>query len=64
MKNKEKEEQKKVELKRRQRRHGRWRLSENGWSSVAEPELSPIQQSLAGSPVAGESRALALNHYG
>jgi hypothetical protein len=51
---KEKGEQKKTELKMRQRRHGKWRVSENGWSSVAEPELSPIQQSVAGTPVAGE----------
>lgn len=47
-------EQKKVELIMRQKRHGKWRASENGWSSVAEPELSPIQQSVAGTPVAGE----------
>jgi len=61
---KEKGEQKKVELKMKQRRYGKWRLSENGWSSVVEPELSPIQQSVAGSPVAGKSKAMALNRHG
>ena len=54
----EKSEQKKIELKFRARRHGKWKLGENEWSSVAEPELSPIDQSLAGSPVAGESPSL------
>lgn len=54
VKKKEREEQKKLELRRRQWRRGKWRVSENGWSSVAEPELSPIQQSVAGSPIAGE----------
>lgn len=51
---KEKSEQKKIELKLRARRHGKWKLAENGWSSVAEPDLSPIEQSLAGSPVIGK----------
>jgi hypothetical protein len=55
LKKKEKEGQKKLELRTRQRRRGKWRVSENGWSSVAEPDLSPIQQSVAGSPVAGKS---------
>lgn len=64
MKKKEKGEQKKVELKMKQRRHGKWRLTENGWSSVVEPELSPIQQSVAGSPVAGKSKAMAVNRHG
>ena len=59
LKRKEKEEQKKTELKLRQGRHGKWKLSENGWSSVVEPELSPIQQSVAGSPVAGKSKCWA-----
>jgi hypothetical protein len=63
LKKKEKGEQKKIELKIRQR-HGKWKLSENGWSSVAEPELSPIQQSVVGTPVAGESRLLTANHHG
>jgi hypothetical protein len=49
----EKAEKKKLEVKARQRRHGKWRHSENGWSSVAEPDLSPIVQSLAGSPTRG-----------
>jgi hypothetical protein len=50
---KAKEAQKKLDARLRQRRHGKWRLSESGWSSVAEPDLSPIIQSLAGSPVRG-----------
>jgi len=54
LKKKERAEQKKIESKMRQRRHGKWRASETGWSSVFEPELSPIQQSEAGTPVAGE----------
>lgn len=53
-KRKEREEQKKLEVRLKQRRRGKWRLSENGWSSVAEPDLSPIVQSLAGSPVRGQ----------
>ncbi len=55
-KKREKEELKKCELKLRQRYiYGRWKLSENGWSTVAEPELSPIPQSVSGSPIVGES---------
>ncbi|OWO98920.1 hypothetical protein B2J93_7007 [Marssonina coronariae] len=45
------ERKKKLEQKMKQRRRGKWKLSENGWSSVAEPDLSPIVQSLAGTPV-------------
>jgi predicted ribosome quality control (RQC) complex YloA/Tae2 family protein len=52
-KRKEKIEQKKLKVELKQRRHGKWRLSEDGWSSVAEPELSPIIQSLTGSPTRG-----------
>ncbi|EKD15388.1 uncharacterized protein L3040_001755 [Drepanopeziza brunnea f. sp. 'multigermtubi'] len=40
----------KYEQRMKQRRHGKWQLSDNGWSSVAEPELSPIVQSVVGSP--------------
>jgi hypothetical protein len=49
----EKMEQKKWHLKLKQRKRGRWDAGENGWSSVAEPDLSPIGQSLAGTPVKG-----------
>jgi hypothetical protein len=52
-KKKEKEEQKKIDSKMRQRRTGKWRATETGWSSVFEPELSPILQSEPGTPVAG-----------
>ncbi|KAK2626402.1 hypothetical protein QTJ16_004664 [Diplocarpon rosae] len=45
------EKKKKLEQKMKQRRRGKWKLSENGWSSVAEPDLSPIVQSLVGTPV-------------
>ncbi|PBP24114.1 hypothetical protein BUE80_DR005000 [Diplocarpon rosae] len=45
------ENKKKLEQKIKQRRRGKWKLSENGWSSVAEPDLSPIVQSQAGTPV-------------
>ncbi|KAI9054675.1 hypothetical protein LZ554_001827 [Drepanopeziza brunnea f. sp. 'monogermtubi'] len=41
---------KKYEQRMKQRRRGKWQLSDNGWSSVAEPELSPIVQSVVGSP--------------
>ncbi len=64
LKKKEKGEQKKIELKMRQRRRGKWKLSEHGWSSVAEPDLSPIQQSIAGTPAADECEALAANDHG
>lgn len=52
-KKKEKEKRKRMELKMKQRRHGKWKLSEDGWRSVAEPELSPIVQSVVGSPARG-----------
>lgn len=44
-KRREKAERKKIEEGMRQRRLGRWRPDGNGWSSVAEPHLSPIVQS-------------------
>ena len=50
----EKEKRKKMELKMKQRRRGIWKLSEDGWHSLAEPELSPIIQSVAGSPGKGK----------
>jgi hypothetical protein len=53
-KKKEKERRKTMELKMKQRRHGKWKLSEHGWSSVAEPELSPVVQSVVGSPERGK----------
>ncbi|XMA16264.1 hypothetical protein WAI453_009055 [Rhynchosporium graminicola] len=46
------ENKKHMEKKMKQRRRGKWQLSENGWSSVAEPDLSPIIQSKVGTPVA------------
>jgi hypothetical protein len=49
----EKNELKKRRLKLKQRRYGKWNAGDNGWSSVAEPDLSPIRQSLVGSPVRG-----------
>jgi len=54
--------EKELEMRLRQRRQGKWRLSENGWSSVAEPDLSPIVQSIAGSPSRGKL-SLLLKHY-
>ncbi|KAL5316425.1 hypothetical protein ACEPPN_015472 [Leptodophora sp. 'Broadleaf-Isolate-01'] len=48
------ENKKKMEKKMKQRRRGKWQLSENGWSSVAEPDLSPIIQSVVGTPVIGK----------
>ncbi|KAH7314188.1 hypothetical protein BKA65DRAFT_411873, partial [Rhexocercosporidium sp. MPI-PUGE-AT-0058] len=45
------ENKKKMEKKMKQRRRGKWQLSENGWSSVAEPDLSPIMQSVVGTPI-------------
>lgn len=56
-KKRENAEKKRLELKARQRRYGKWRASENGWSSVAEPDLSPIVQSLIGSPIRGSLKA-------
>lgn len=52
----EREEQKRRHLKLKQRKRGRWQVDENGWSSVAEPDLSPIGQSVAGTPVQGMSK--------
>ncbi|KAH7391495.1 hypothetical protein BKA64DRAFT_106401 [Cadophora sp. MPI-SDFR-AT-0126] len=51
------ENKKKMEKKMKQRRRGKWQLSENGWSSVAEPDLSPIIQSVVGTPIAELSPA-------
>jgi hypothetical protein len=51
---KDRGQKKKSELKARMRRDGRWKSEENRWSLVIEPDLSPIVQSLAGSPVRGE----------
>lgn len=51
---KDRTNQKAWESKIKQRRRGKWKLSENGWSSVAEPDLSPIVQSVAGSPTRGQ----------
>ena len=59
-KKKEKEKRKKMELKVKQRRYGRWKLGEEGWHSLAEPELSPIIQSVAESPGKGEIYSLAI----
>jgi hypothetical protein len=59
-KKKEKEKRKTLELKIKQRRRGKWKLSEDGWRSVAEPELSPIVQSVVGSPARGQFNTLAL----
>ena len=50
----DKMEQKRWYLKLKQRKRGRWNVGENGWSSVAEPDLSPIGQSLVGTPVKGQ----------
>lgn len=58
-KKKDKEKRKKTELKMKQRRHGKWKLSEDGWHSLAEPDLSPITQSVAGSPGKGKFHSLA-----
>jgi hypothetical protein len=49
-----KAEQKKINVRARQRMHGHWGLNDNGWSSVAEPELSSIIQSVAGTPMRGK----------
>ncbi|CZR62453.1 uncharacterized protein PAC_12350 [Phialocephala subalpina] len=40
----------KRERELRLRRRGKWQLSDNGWKSVVEPDLSPIAQSLEGTP--------------
>jgi hypothetical protein len=53
----EKIRQKKLRFRSKQRMHGRWNAGENGWSSVAEPDLSPIRQSLLGSPTTGQWNA-------
>lgn len=45
------------EQEKRLRRQGKWQLSDNGWTSVAEPDLSPIAQSLAGTSEAGTPEA-------
>ncbi|RDL33666.1 uncharacterized protein BP5553_08034 [Venustampulla echinocandica] len=47
----------KLAAKMKDRRSKRWRPSETAWSSVVEPELSPIEQSSAGSPVKRNSSA-------
>jgi len=64
MKKKEKAQQKRIEMKVKQSRYGKWKLGEGGWSSVVEPDLSPIEQSLAGSPVVGKFTALVCSESG
>jgi hypothetical protein len=54
IKRKEKAERKKAEGKSKQKRRGKWMASDNGWSSVAEPTLSPILQSVVGTPLKGQ----------
>jgi len=49
-KRREKAESRKKDLATRLRRMGRWKRGESGWSSVLEPELSPIEQSTTGTP--------------
>jgi hypothetical protein len=49
----EKMDEKLWQIRLMQRRRGRWNAGENGWSSVAEPDLSPVMQSVVGSPVKG-----------
>ncbi|TVY53356.1 hypothetical protein LCER1_G005055, partial [Lachnellula cervina] len=44
-------EQKKLETKLYPSRLPRWKATENEWSSIVEPTLSPVEQSLAGSPL-------------
>jgi hypothetical protein len=53
LKRKEKVERKKSESKSKQKRRGKWKAGDNGWSSAAEPGLSPILQSVAGTPITG-----------
>ena len=50
---KERAEKKRMELRARVRKEGRWKNEGNRWSMVTEPELSPILQSIAGSPMRG-----------
>lgn len=47
-------EQKKLETKLYPSRLPRWKATENEWSSIVEPTLSPVEQSLAGSPLRGQ----------
>jgi hypothetical protein len=46
----ERVEGKRGQQRARLRKGGRWRNDGNTWSMVAEPELSPIVQSIAGTP--------------
>jgi hypothetical protein len=52
-----KEKERRKASKMKQRRHGQWKASEDGWHSLAEPQLSPIVQSAAESPRKGEYRS-------
>ncbi|TVY21408.1 hypothetical protein LARI1_G000813, partial [Lachnellula arida] len=44
-------EQKKLEIKLYQSHLPRWKAAANEWKSIVEPALSPVEQSLAGSPL-------------
>ncbi|TVY43831.1 hypothetical protein LSUB1_G001164 [Lachnellula subtilissima] len=44
LRKKQKAERKELEYNLNQRRVPRWKATENEWSSIAEPELSPIEQ--------------------
>ena len=51
---KERAAKKRAQLRARVRKDGRWRNDGNTWSMMTEPELSPIVQSIAGTPTHGK----------
>jgi len=51
---KERAEKKMAQLRARVRKDGRWKNDGNTWSMVSEPGLSPIVQSVAGTPTCGK----------
>jgi hypothetical protein len=51
---KDRAEKKRAQLRARVRKDGRWRNDGNTWSMVTEPGLSPIVQSIAGTPTHGK----------
>jgi hypothetical protein len=50
----ERAEKKRTQLRARVKKDGRWRNDGNTWSMVTEPGLSPIVQSIAGTPIHGK----------
>jgi hypothetical protein len=63
--NQKEEEEKKRKMHEKEmqkRRQGKWVVDENAWKSVATPDLTPIEQSIPGTPTRSEYLQLRASH--